>query len=74
VCLTSTWREGPGHTASQRGSGAFEAKPFPQQEAPTAKRAFSRDSRQEHSGSFVKVRVQLAITASRDVAVVIDFS
>jgi hypothetical protein len=62
------------HPAGQRGSGAFEAKPFPQHEAPTAKRTFPTDPRQEHSGGFVKERAQLAITASRDVAVIVDFS
>jgi hypothetical protein len=62
------------HPTSQRGGGAFEAKSLPQQEAPITKRAFSTDPRQEHSGGFVKERAQLAITASRDVAIVIDFS
>jgi hypothetical protein len=62
------------HPASQRGSDAFEAKSLPQQEAPTAKRTFPTDPRQEHSSGFVKERAQLAITASRDVAIVIDFS
>jgi hypothetical protein len=62
------------HPASQRRSGAFEANSLPQQEAPIAKRAFSTDARQEHSGGFIKERAQLAVTASRDVAFVIDFS
>ena len=62
------------YPASQRGSGAFEAEPLPQQEAPTAKRTFPTNPRQEHSGGFVKERAQLAITASRDVAVVVDLS
>ena len=58
------------HPASERGSGAFEAKSLPQQETPTAKRTFATDPR----SGFAKERAQLAITASRDMAIVIDFS
>src|SRR6516162_9865511 len=73
--LTSTWREGPHrHFPSQCGSGTFEAEPFPQHEAPTAKCAFPTDPRQEYSRCFVKQSAQLAITAPRDVAVVVHFS
>jgi hypothetical protein len=60
------------HSASQCGSSAFESEALPQHGAPTAKRAFLTDPRQEHSRGFIKERAQLAITASRDVAVVID--
>jgi hypothetical protein len=60
--------------ASQRGSSPFEAQSFPQHEAPAAKRAFLTDPRQEHSSGFVKQSAQLAITASRDLAVVVNFS
>src|SRR5262249_58358671 len=62
------------HFASKWDSSAFEAEPLPQHEAPTAKRAFPTDPRQEHSRGFVQERAQLAITASRDVAVVINFA
>ena len=62
------------HSASQCGSSAFEAEALPQHEAPTAKRAFLTDPRQEHRRGFIKECAQLAITASRDVAVVVDFS
>jgi hypothetical protein len=60
------------HFTHQCGSGTFEAEPFPQHAAPTAKH--STDSRQKHCGGFVKQSAQLAITTSRDVAVMINFS
>ena len=62
------------HFTRQCRSGTFEAEPFPQHEAPTAKRAFPTDSGQKHCGGFVKQSAQLAITTSRDVAVIINFS
>jgi hypothetical protein len=52
----------------------FESEPFPQHKAPAAKLAFPTDPRQKHSRRFVKQRAQLAITAPRDVAVVVNFS
>src|SRR5215467_13826656 len=42
--------------------------------APTAKRAFPTNPRQEYSRRFVKQSAQLAITTPRDVAVVVHFS
>ena len=61
------------HFTRQCGSGTFEAEPFPQHAAPTAKRTFPTDSGQKHCGGFVK-QSALAITTSRDVAVIINFS
>ena len=54
------------HFTSQYGSGTFEVEPFPQHEAPAAKRAFHTDPRQKHNRRFVKQRAQPAITGDAD--------
>jgi hypothetical protein len=58
-----------GRNEAQCGSGTFEAEPFPQREAPTA--LSLRTRARSTAASF---SAQLAITAPRDVAVIIDFS
>jgi hypothetical protein len=72
--LIDARRRDQGCLRGRRDSGAFEAKSLPQQAGPTAKRTFPTDPRKKHCGGFVKERAQLAITASRDVAIMVNFS
>jgi hypothetical protein len=57
------------YPASQGGSGAFEPEPFPQHDVPVGEARFAYGSE-----SRTQRLHELTITASRDVAVVVDFS